>query len=120
MNRQFHHLGQKIQGKVQQLGQKRTYPNIQNLGHKIQHNGLRKAINTAGEIANVGQKARPYLYGVAHATGVGNQAIPLMHAAGQGLAYIRFNGPKDFQGNFWVDLSIKCFFFVFNTNNLLN
>ena len=38
MNRQFHRLGQKIQGKVQQLGQKLTYPNIQNLGHKIQHN----------------------------------------------------------------------------------
>ena len=88
MNRQFHRLGQKIQGKVQQLGQKLTYPNVQNLGHKIQHNvsvGLRKAINTAGEIANVGQKALPYLYGVAHATGVGNQAIPLIHAAGQGL-----------------------------------
>ena len=88
MNRQFNCLGRKIQGKVQQLGQKITYPNIQNLGHKIQHNesgGLRKAINTAGEEANVGQKALPYLYGIAHATGVGNQAIPILYAAGQGL-----------------------------------
>ena len=88
MNRQFNRLGQKIQGKVQQLGQKLSYPNIQNLGHKIQHNvsvGLRKAINTAGEISDVGQKAMPYLYGITHATGVGNQAMPILHAAGQGL-----------------------------------
>ena len=57
MNRQFDRLGQKIKGKVQQLGQKLKYPNIQNLGHKIQHNvsvGLWEAINTAGEIDNVG------------------------------------------------------------------
>ena len=88
MNRQFHRLGQKIQGKVQQLGQKLSSQNVQNLGQKIQHNvsvGLRKAINTAGEISNVGQAALPYLYGVAYATGVGNQAIPLIHVAGQGL-----------------------------------
>ena len=38
MNRQFHRLGQKIQGKVQQLGQKISQTNLQNLGHKIQHN----------------------------------------------------------------------------------
>ena len=53
MNRQFNRLGQKIQGKVQQLGQKLSSQNVQNLGQKIQHNvsvGLRKAINTAGEI----------------------------------------------------------------------
>ena len=53
----LHRLGQKIQGKLQQFGQKIMYPNIQNLGHKIQHNvsvGLRKAINTAGEISDVG------------------------------------------------------------------
>ena len=60
MNRQFNRLGQKMQEKVQQLGQKITYPHLQNLGHKIQHNvsvGLRKAMNTAGEISDVGQKA---------------------------------------------------------------
>ena len=75
MNRQFNRLGQKIQGKIQQLGQNLTCPNIQNLGHKIQLNvsvGLCKAINTAGEVSNAGQAALPYLYGVAHATGVGN------------------------------------------------
>ena len=55
---------------------------------KQQHNvsvGLLKAINTAREVANVSQKALPYLYGIAHATGVGNQAMPILHAAGQGL-----------------------------------
>ena len=67
MNCQFNRLGQKIQGKVQQLGQKLTSKNVQNLGQKIQHNvsvGLRKAINTAGEISNIGQAALPYLYGI--------------------------------------------------------
>ena len=31
---------------------------------------------TAGEIAETGQKTVPYLYGNAHATGIGNQAMP--------------------------------------------
>ena len=37
------------------------------------------------------------MYGVAHATGVGNQAIPLIHAAGQGL--IRLSEGKEYLQN---------------------
>ena len=98
MNRQLNRLGQKIQGTIQQLGQKLS--NTQHLGHKIQHNvsiGLRKAINTAGEIGDVGQKALPYMYGIAHATGIGNEVIPILHAAGKGLK--RINEGKEYLQN---------------------
>ena len=88
MNRQFNRLGQKLHGKIQQFGQKLTHPNIQHVGNKIQHIvlvGLRKAINTAGEITETRQKEPPYLYGIAHATGISNQAMPILHAVGQVL-----------------------------------
>ena len=64
-----------MHAKIRQLGQQLTHPDIQNLGNKIQQNvfvRLRKAINTAGEIAETGQKALPYRYGIAHAIAISN------------------------------------------------
>ena len=80
MNHIYHRLGQKMEGKVQQWWQKLSADSIRHLGSKFQQNvsvGLRKAINTASAVASGANKAMTYGYGVAHAIGVSEAALPI-------------------------------------------
>jgi len=87
MNANIRALGRKVVGGVQAIGMKMKQSginNIQQLGAKMKdaaNVGLRKTINTLADIGQVGDKALPYLYGVAHAAGVGEAALPIMVGA---------------------------------------
>ena len=57
---------------------------------RMQHNvnlsvGLRKAINTASDVASSAKKAMPCAYGVAHALGVSKSALPILGGVSKGL-----------------------------------
>ena len=92
MNRALHQFGQKFRGSLHQLGTKFNSEHIHHLGNKIRefgNAGLRKGINTLSAVADGVDKVSPYLYGIAHAAGVGPQTMPVLAGVPRGAKMIR-------------------------------